>query len=247
MGLFETANRQAVQFACGTPLWYAQEAYSGAPATVGAGVEMGGAPAYLIGIDLRPGDVAARHARITVGVVDDTADYTISLNTNGVTYSATGGDDAQAILEGLLALIEADGTLDALVAGVVAEVGGVWTLTLTGRAEADYAIDDLSTTGTGTLICVADPTDASYRVWALFVAGQTSAAASSKAAGTWRMQNGAEGTVDYRGLADQPLSGGCARVYVELYDVTGAGDAAGAGGTITYAPAVYLGPAQAGG
>lgn len=246
MGLFETANRLAVQFACGTPLWYAQESYTGAPATVGAGVEMSGSPAYLIGIDLRPGNVAARHAYVTVGVVDDTADYTISLGGTPVTYSASGGDDEQAILEGLLALIEANGTLDALVAGAVAEVESVWTLTLTGRAEADYTIDDLSTTGTGTLVCVADPTAASFRVWALFAPGDTAAAASAKAAATWRLQNGAAGDLDYRGLADQPLSGGCARIYVELYDVTGAGDATGSGGTITYAPAVYLGPAQAG-
>lgn len=247
MGLFEDANRLAVQFACGVPLWYAQATYTGAPATVGAGVAMGGSPAYLVAVDLRPDGVTARRLRITIETLDDTADYTVELGGTGVTYTATSGDTETDILDGLAALIVADGTLNALVTATVATVASVPTLTLTGRAEADYALTDLAATGTGEIACVADPTDASFRVWAKFVPGQTAAAASAAASAGWRMQNGASGDIDYRGLADQPLSGGCDRIYVELYDVTGASDAAGAGGTITYRAAVYLGPAQTGG
>ena len=242
MGAFDEANRLAIQYGCGHPLWSEQTTYAGAPNTVGDGVSMGGSPAYLLCIDLRE-NVAYRTLRISVSDLDDTADYTVELNATPVTYNAIGGDTEEDILAGILALIVASGPLNALVLGAVTGTGGDALLTLTGKAEADYSLDDLSATAAGELTCVADPTSLDFRVWANLAQGDTSASAAAKAP-RWRLVNGAGGTLDYRGMVDQPLCGGVSNIYVELYSVTGAGDAAGAGGVITYAPTILIAPAQ---
>ena len=242
MGLVDTANRLALQYACISPLWSQQTVYAGAPAAVGSGVSMGGSPAYLLAIDLRE-NVARRTLRISVSELSDTSDYNVALDSHSVTYTATSGDLQQDILSGLQALIEADTDLNALVVCEVTGTGASALLTLTGRAEADYALTDLSTGGDGTLTCVADPTSLSFRVYASMVVGDA-AAVDSKYAPRYRLVNGAGGTLDYRGMVDQPLCGGVAYIYVELYDIDGAGDAAGSGGTITYSPMVLMAPGQ---
>lgn len=242
MGIVETANRLAIQYACIAPLWSQQTAYAGAPASPGSGVSMGGSPAYLLAIDLRE-DVARRTMRISVSTLSDTDDYTVELASYDVTYTASSGDTQQAILSGLKALIEADTNLNALVNCTVTGTGTEALLTLTGKAEADYALTDLSTGGVGALTCIADPTSLSFRVYASMVVGDA-AAIASKYASRYRLVNGAGGTLDYRGMVDQPLCGGVSYIYVELYDVDGAGDSAGTGGTITYSPMVLMAPGQ---
>lgn len=258
MADFNRANAAAVLSTGQNPLWTLQTdgittdaAYTGAPPSAAAGVLVAASVTATWQVQLRPrstatlgaGGVDGRRVVLTVDVVDDSADYSVTLDGTGVTYSATGGDTALDILTGLQAAIIGDGTLNALVS--TALDSDTPALTLTGRGEADYTIA-LATTGTGALLGVADPTSASMRFWGYGVGGPGNN--TQRGYGQqWTLIGGVTGvTPTWRGWTDILAVNSNGRAWIELYDVTGAGDSAASPNAITYAARVVWGPAQLG-
>jgi hypothetical protein len=180
---------------------------------------------------------------LTVAAVDTSASYAVTLNGATATYAASGGDDALDILTGLQAAIIANGTLNALV--TTALDSDTPSLTIIGRAEADYTIA-LTTGGTGGLAGVADPTGASMRFWGRGVAGPTDNTSALGYGQQWLLVGGVTGvSLDWRGWTDMLSVNGLGSLWIELYDVTGAGDTAPTSpDTLTYAARVVIGPAQ---
>lgn len=252
---FNVSNSIAVLSACINPLWTLQTdgtsadaAYTGAPPNAGAGVNVAGSVTAQWAVFLRPratatlpaGGMDGRQLLLTVDVVDDTADYTVTFDGTSVTYSASTGDDATAILEGLATEIIADGTLNALVAASVASE----QLTIIGRTTADYTIS-FATTGTGALVGVADATNAEMSFWSRGVAGPTNNTQSGYGQ-QWSLMGGVTGvSLTWKGWTDVMAVNGNAFVWIELYDVVGAGDVAPSSpNTLTYAARVVIGPSQ---
>jgi hypothetical protein len=180
---------------------------------------------------------------LTVAVVDTSASYVVTLDGTSATYPATGGDTALLILTGIQAAIIANGTLNALVETSLDS--DTPSLTITGRAEADYTIA-LATSATGGLAGVADPTGASMRFWGRGVAGPTDNTAALGYGQQWLLVGGVTGvSLDWRGWTDMLAVNGLGSLWIELYSVVGTGDTAPtAPNTLTYAARVVIGPAQ---
>jgi hypothetical protein len=247
MSTFLEANNLAVRSVCTNPLWTAQSGYTGAPATADAGVNVASsvAAAWLINMRPRTGVGAGfptRRAKITVGVVDTSATYSIGVNgLTPVTYTATGGDTAVQILAGLAAAILADAPTAAVVTPTLTTP---LLLTLEGVAEGDWTLAVSATGTTAALAAICDPTEATIRWWSYGVSGPTNNA--QYPTGThWALVSAMPGlTMDYRGGTDIVATNASKRLYMEAFNVTGAGDSAGARCAITYFLQAVIGPAQ---
>lgn len=252
MANFSASNEIAVLSACRQPLWTPQSSYTGAPSSASSGVSVLGSVTSMWAIDLRPRTISypgsgfpGRQVQIQVSVVDDSADYVVILDGTTVTYTAGSGDDEEAILNGIAMEISNNVTTNALVTSVNSDASGTWTLTITGRSDPDYTFE-ANTTGTGELTCVADPTNVTAYWWGYGASGPGNN--TNQYSGThWRLVGAglASGVpFGYAGGMDIVQVNGIARYYIQLSDVTGTGDVAGSGVTITYSARVSFGPAQ---
>lgn len=242
MGNFQASNAFAVQSVCAQPLWTVQDGYTGAPSSVASGVNVASAVAAGWQVQLRPRAVVTgfpgRQVVVTVVVLDVTSHYTVTVDGTACTYNATGGDTIALVLAGMAAAINTNGTANLVVAAVATST----TLTVTGLGEADWTIG-LSTTATGTLIGVADPTTATGRFWIYGASGPTNNVPAYASGQAWT--GGLSGIVwDYHGDGAIIATNWVSQLYIELYSVSGTGDVAGSGGTITYAAQVVIGPSQ---
>lgn len=241
MGGFQLSNQFAVQSVCASPLWTPQDGYTGAPSTAASGVDVSAAVAAGWQVQLRPRAAVTgfpgRQVVVTITTVDDTADYTVTVGTEACTYTATSGDTRAVILAGMADAINTNGVANLVVEAVATST----TLTVTGLAEEDWIIG-LSATGTAEIAGVADPTTATGRFWIYGAYGPNN---NTYGATGQAWTGGLSGLVwDYRGDGQIIATNWVALLYIELYSVTGTGDVAGSGATITYAAQVVIGPAQ---
>ncbi len=248
MGLNETANLLAVLAGARRPVWTPPgdngndtTGYTGAPQVAGAGVEIldnasdsRGVLAVGVYVAMRE-DVHRRTFRITIPVFDAASTYTVTIN-----GAATSGA-SQATITLLLAELVTDiNTAAAATITAIADPDAPTTTVLvTGDAEADYTIGVSVAAGTGTILATADPTSATIRAFTTLAGTMSDGSALPT---NWCLVPEFEYTADYRGYRDTFQPPGCGRFYVELDDLTGTGDVAGASGTITYAPTVLIGP-----
>ena len=228
MGAFEKANDLAILAGGRKPQWEEQATYTGAPSTPSSGVYLENALAAAIAIGLRE-EAHRRTARVTVDTLDLAADYTVTIG--GVACTAAG---PHASLAALLSAIDVavDAGAGATVPASVTDEDGDSvddTVLIVGDAEADWTIA-VSATGTGVLDCVADASTGAMRVWAKM--------REDDAPDAWLLVYDQDLLLTRRGFLERYEIGGLDRIYVELYDLTYAGD----GGTVTYSAEVKIGP-----
>lgn len=243
-GSFNDSLNLAILAAGASPSWVAQPAYAGAPAAADAGTALGDGDGFVLktqaAVDLRA-DPAFRAIVATVNTYDASADFVLTLGGTVITVASAGHSDEPELLAAMKTAIEANGTTNALITVVARDTNGDDTatsgldavsLSLTGKAEADYAIV-ASATGSGVWAIAAEASTATVRAY--IVAG-----GSSPPSG-WRLANNGEWAITRRNWGERLDTAGCARLYIEVADLAGpAGDGAS---FITYAPAlVRAGP-----
>lgn len=244
-GLLAEANSAAVRAGNFFPDWSEQTPVNLAtgadmdlPAPVVAGsanpgvnISSGSYASIAVGVRREPSRRAAR-LTFTSLVIGDT--YTVEIDGTPVTYNSTGDADEAEVLQGIADAINANGTVNLIVEAVGPDdtdgvTGQVW---LYGRAEVDYVIDDVSSSGAGVLLCVADAVSCSFEVYATI---KSPGAVPSG----WRLLQDATGDIDSRGFLQEMRCGALQRVYVRLLAVTGV---TGDGAMIRYAPVVAIAP-----
>lgn len=239
-GTPETSNFLAILAGARRPQWTVPGTYTGAPATANAGVSLlangtdeRGVLACGAAVAMRE-NVHRRAFRITP-TFDAATTYTITIGGVG------SGGAIQATIALLLAELISDinATSGATVTAIADPAAPLTTILVTGDAEADYTIGCSVAGGAGTIAVVADPTSATLRAFVTMAGTNADASAVSQA---WRLVPDSEIALDYRGYDDTFSPAGRGRLYIELDDVTGTGDVAGASTTITYAPVVLIGP-----
>lgn len=161
------------------------------------------------------------------------------INGNSVGHDPTGDADLEETIEGIVGVINSDGTVGAIVEASAVEsepgVSGIDTVLIKGLGEADYSVDFTQDPGGGaTPAVVADRCRATGRLW-----WKAGARAGSTPPTTWADQ-GDEIEVGYRGFVQRFDSAGFDRLHVQLYEL--AGDP-GDGSIVTYRdPVVSIGP-----
>jgi hypothetical protein len=179
-------------------------------------------------------------------VVGDTFRFTIP-SVGDVDYVVAGGDDADAIIDGLIAALPGVGAVDALVTfegrnDADENTAPFTKLYVATKAEASQPFAGSILGGGGsTFDPKCDAEGASLRMWGCDF--DTNFAAD---ADTWQLINNGDFTgIDFRGKRERAVTGGVARLYGEYYDVTGDAndDGTGTGCTLTYDPHFWVGPA----
>lgn len=233
MGHVELANEIAVLSGGRRASWSTQAAFTDAPATDNAGLALSGALKTIAVVDLRD-QVHRRSCKFTVATVDDTQTYRVVIDGNNVDYVAIGGDLLQDILEGIRDAINADVVVNLIVLASVTDDDADSvddTVLIRGLAEDHYTVDHSVTAGpapNGNLAAVADPDTATVRIY--LAAGGLPTAAQPPG---WRGANGGVFTaVTFRGFAERFDTASWSRLYVEVDDMGGTGDASKVG----YAP-----------
>lgn len=243
MGKFETGNELAILSAGRVPSWVEQSpyegtaAFAGAPASAASGVPMNDAVVAVIAVEMRQ-TAHYRTARVTVTTVDLAATtYTVTINGTAHNVAPAFADRAE-IISDLVTAING-GAQAALVTASSADeddsITGNDTLLIVGDVEADFTIGVSVAGGTGVLACKADPSSGTLRVW---VKAEGSDVTEPTRPTAWLHPYGAEYTLNQRGYVERWPVAGLERVYVELDDLTCAGDT----GTVTYQPTVKIGP-----
>ena len=157
-----TANQMAVLIGGRAPLWTVQSDADPTlpPATVSSGVPLLNTVKSLLWLQLRA-NVAGRTASIQI-TTQAGANITVAVDTNNVVYDGSAASSIAEQATQLAAAITADATVGAL---VTATASGD-TVTLVGKAFADYSVDvSFSTTGAATV--TADAISATARVYEL--------------------------------------------------------------------------------
>lgn len=231
--IYTAATQLAVLQAGRTPVWTAQDGIA-IPDSAADGVYLDGAVRTLAYVSLR--EVAhARRARLTIPTVDLSATYTTTINGTAVAYNAgSGGADADraAVIDGIIAAINADGTVGPLVTAT-AEGTPHDTVLITGDSEADYSIA-FAGGGSSVVACVADLCSA--ECWPWFAPG---ARVDSTPPTAW-VVGGEAVVVDRRGYLERLDTAGLDRLHLQLAHTAGQ---LGDGSATTYRdPDVYVGP-----
>ena len=246
--------------ACRSPTWkrFTTTGLSSAPDAADDGVALGGATAAIVSINLRE-DVWRRTARVTVATRDAAANYTLTVDAQAIATTTGSFATNDSILVELKAKIAADATyggaaganqritsylIDSTGATTVGTAGGgtaAVALIVTGTIQGDYAIAH-SATGTGALAVKADPSTATYYVYATDD-GQGTETAHNPVPTEWDLVKDGTAAMTYRGAKLRLATGGLDRLAVEVASIAGfAGD-----GTLTYtdanSPVVRIGVA----
>jgi hypothetical protein len=241
MGLWDTVNLLGMLLVGREPEWVEQAATTGAPTSANDGVPLQDSPVAFLSVAMRE-EVIHRIARVTVSVLDLTDTYTVTIDGNNVDFDALAGGavDLEDVIEGIRDAINADPVVSLIVVAEGVDADGdtfLDTVKITGLAEPDYTID-ISTAGGGALACAADATDADLRVWG-WPGGARRDQATTAPNGWKQIAGETFASLDYRGCylrLERPVAG-FTRLYVELFNVAGAGD----GPTVTYDPTAHVG------
>lgn len=228
MGKFEKGNELAILTAGRRPDWQLQESYTGIPASASAGVALNDAVITYPVVAART-EAHRRKAVVTVGTLDLTATYTVTIDGTDVDYDAaadTAADEAD-VLAGIVAAITADATVNLIVTAVVSGE----TVIIRGIGQDHYSID-ISATGSAVLECVADPDSGSIIVWT-WMREQ-----GSNSPSWWVSPNGSDYTLAARGFVERFETAGVDRMYVQVFNLDGTGD----GAEVDYAVVVRIGP-----
>jgi hypothetical protein len=212
--LYQIVNQLAMLMVGRNPSWSAQatDAQTGAPADDAAGLTILNSPRVMLHAALRETPHLFT-ARILIDTADASTSYSLVVNGNAIT-PVTGEATAAGIIADYITAVGAAAPVDALVTVVGEESvsgGGIDTLLIEGKAEADLTITAAATSGTGALTLTTDATVASLRLWGL-----------PKGAPNWVLvRDGDFGPLDYRGFVERFDTAGFERLYVEVYDEDG--------------------------
>lgn len=183
-------------------------------------------------------DPAARRAWGIVTAVDTSTTYRLTIHdgstATAVTYAATGGDDAAAILEGLRAAGVADSTINALVTLTVLTTwrddSTVPALAVVQKpGQVAFAVTFDVSAGIGTMQTYVEPASASLDVYVKTSGTTTTALAAARygsdGVGRWRAASAPGGravdiALDPRGLAERLDVSGYAAVYPRFHSMT---------------------------
>lgn len=210
-GAFELGNKLSILAAGRKPQWVEQDEYTGAPDSTGSGVYLENSLQAYVVVEVRA-NVAYRTAVLSGADLEAASE--IDLTFGGFPLVVSGPfDDTEDALAQVAAAIAADGDLGALLDVEVTAT----TLTVTGKAEDDYSIDQVLADGGGTLTCTADALTGAARV---FVTMRGSNGPTNQ----WVLAYDADYTLGRRGFVDRFASGGQDRLYVEIYDLAGHDD-----------------------
>ncbi len=247
---FEVANILSILLAARRPEWVdhpvpglAATTGTGAPATSAFGVQLKDSPRTLALIDLRR-EVHRRTVAITVPVVDLSGTYRITVDATNSDYATAAPADLAELLVQWQDSINADGGVNAVVLAEALDTdgdGNVDTLFITGRAEANYNFGLAVTVGTGEILGTADARTGTARTW--FTAKLPNAPTGIlPTTTTWRVSNNGVYPLNRRGFLERADTAGLDRLYVEIFDIAGTGDVAGAQASIEYFARVTIGP-----
>lgn len=257
MGLFETGNALAVLSASRNINWQAQPVTAvlagvsaGLPNSAASGIDLSDVVKALVSVYARE-EVHHRSGRYTIPTHDAATSYAAVIG--GTTVSYVNGADTRADqgLRGLQLAMAASGPIIALVTVTVVNAAGddvtgtaydnttadtilatsAVAVLFRGLDDTTYTIDFLAVGGVGVMVCIADPLTLSLRIYAT---RKLTAGVSQ-----WLLINGAQETIDHLNWTERLTVNGYRRLYVEIYNVTAAGD----GATVTYQPGVFIGPA----
>lgn len=212
-GAFEKGNLLSILAAGRKPQWVEQTGHEGAPDSTGDGVYLENSLQTYVVVEVRE-NVAYRTAVFTGDGLELAIEIDLTFDGNALVVSGP-FDDTAAALAAIKAGIEADSTLNDLLTATLS--ADETTLTIIGKAEEDYSIDQVNAVGGGTLTCTADALTGAARV---FVIMRESNGPTNK----WVMAYDADYTLGRRGFVDRFASGGQDRVYVEIYDLAGHAD-----------------------
>ena len=235
MGAFDLASVAAVAASGILPSWEEQSAYDAIPdsATDGINLFLSSDPSIYalsdaLAINVRKLGSAARSAVITIGTLDATATYTVTLGGHACVYDASMGDGLLAtVLAGIAAAIVSSGVV------ATASVSGS-SVVIVGVSATDYSIT-MGATGSGVIDIDADPASCTA---ALYVFD------GPNASQTWGLvAGGAIGTVSAQGYRQNLTTASWTRVYVYC---SGLNAVAGDSGSLTYSVAVWHGVCETG-
>ena len=214
----------------------------------------------MIAIQLRA-NVRYRSGRIgfpTVVPGDTFAFHLAAHAGTPVQYVAGGGDDAEAVANGLAAALLAEPNHAAELAGVVEGTGADAELVIRGidhpggREWDAWTLGGISATGGSAITIEVEPEEAAWFPWALPAGVEANAQQPSVPVETWYRPI-ADGSgirtateIDWQGFADTFNTGSVARFYVEIQEgslVVPAGEYAGAEVSVR-APRIFIGPAS---
>lgn len=239
MGLFEELNEAGLLSIGLTPQWVdlTLAAVTGAPDAASDGVFLENSPTTLVFVALRE-EVHRRTCRVVVTVADVASTHTNTIGGNAV--ATTGRATPALTVIDMVADIIADGPAFAVAQPSVDpdDATGA-TLLLTGKAEADYAIDSTVAGGTGAVTISADALSCNLRL--LHTRGGIVKSGSAALANRWVEPNGgAFSSLDYRGFSERFDTAGWDRLYPEIDTVAGHG---GDGSVTLNLASISIGPA----
>lgn len=235
MGMLDTSNTLAILAAGRVPEWYTQLGHDGTsgtdadgyPSAASAGVDLLDTMQALVAVEMRAA-VHRRRSVVSVTTLDLAATYTVTIDGTGCNAAGVHAS-LDALLTALaLAINTALPSLVTATADLTAD-----TITIVGDTNADYTIT-MSATGTGVLAIVADPTEATLRLWAK--------CRSASAPSTWLLVLDQEFAITEVGFLERFDVAALDRLYVEVSGVDGTGD----GASVTYTtPTIKIGPCVA--
>lgn len=229
MALFEDLNRAGLLAIGLQPEWQdvAAADYAGAPTSQAAGISLVNSPKAYFSVDLRE-EVHRRTARVVVTVADLTlTTYTVTINGTAVAYNASSAlpANATALVAGIAAAINADGTVGPIVTAIADPAAPTTTILIRGDTETDYSIAIGVSGGTGTLTCNADAVSCTARQWV--TAGGIVRSGST---GSTRWKTDGTFSITWRGLMWDRDYAGRGRIAVSLESIAGH---ASDGGSVT--------------
>lgn len=206
--------------------WSTQPSYTGAPVGSSAGVDVREAIVSMVQISPRA-EVHNHASRVRVTTADLAATtYTITINAEAVAYDASVETPAstQALLTGIVDKINADVGAAAIVLATLEDLDGdgvsetIVLRNITGEANTHTTAISVSG-GTGALEFDEDATGCKAR---LYLLADTEDATNLAEPLPWCYVNGSTfDSIDWRGFKERFETSGEARLYIELYDVTG--------------------------
>jgi len=236
MGVFELANRLAVRAVGRSPDWKLVDRSdlvgTPVPEDDGYGVHLEDANVALLHVQTR--EVARyRTTYPFVHTVDDTADYTATLDGTSSTYSAVGGDGQGDIAQGLATAVDGTAVNNGTVTASPVDRNDDGTddaVVIKGDQWQDYNLT-VSTTNNGILVPLGDPLTYDFRVWLL------PRDPRDQIPEAWVQANqGQVSGVDWRGYTERLDIAGYRRLHVEVTDQSGVND------QVPARPYIYVGP-----
>ena len=232
MGTFEDLNVAGLLSIGLQPEWTDIEAadYTGAPSSAADGIplttgsSLSASPVAYFSVDVRE-EVQRRTVYYQVTTADlTTTVYSVEINGNTVAYDASSSlpASATALIAGIAAAINADGTVGPLVTAIADPARPTTHVKITGDTEVDFTFDGSVAGGTGAIALSGDAASCKVRVF--LMAGGIIRDGSTGST-RWKCPPGAGGivaewTADYRGLTDRLTVAGYSRIYVEIDDIT---------------------------